>query len=914
MKYGRGKTRMNVQDDDRLSNLPDDLIHKILSFVGIKLLVQTSTLSSRWSFRGNACQVFVTKILNYVVSHNVKQLTVSWFPYDCKVEFPLSLFSSRSLKHLNINGLYVSHVTLTSTWEVTSLTTLHLEYITFNDKVIGYLQIFASIEQYSDLSEMTIEEAIGRVKTHEERIKYKKGKQVDNQEKLMFTRHKNKEKYFRGRRRGKHKSAQGKNHERFKEERKDGETSHKNSNRNNFKKSSYDTSKLQCFKCKKIGHIAPNCPQRTKTNEQSNLVEEDLEPTLLMEILEDSDEEKQVKEVEEQKISLHEEDVGYKEANMDSLWYLDNRASNHMTGVREHFKELDEKVSGKVVIEDEELRLYDMENKIFMKVTQQRNPLYKANMRIGMDTVPPRLADVLVYLILISEGSIVESVISRIVLAASTYFIWQEINGRLFTNKSWSSVLLSSKILFDIDSKTRKHLTVHVHFAPDPKRISLRFPDLESLTLKSYSHGHYTPEECSIPVTPRILEIAKLESLKSLSIRKLVVSAFDLQLLAATRGGSLRSLLIRGCKMFSDDGLEDIARCCIDLRIMESLHFEYPFDCYDMEDVTLLAKKCSKSLLSLNIFPKPLRKFRQVFKHAKKLDHSGYRGFDEDEDYSGFEFPSNIRGLHIEDLTEVSFPFLRPYLNQLRDLHLKCVGIEPNCQCYFFNRCPGLEVLRTKDICGDEGLKVISHFCKKLRKLTHHGWVTQKGLIAVAQGCPNLEYLEVYILDISNIALECVGTSLKNLRDFRIYLDEEGGLLELLKGCPKLRKLKLSGCPFSKQAIATFVFSINPSLRYVWLDYVSPDVSVLIRPMVSVQALTELIRNEERDKLGGTSEKPFEIIVRIANVELRFTGAYPSFEFGDIKLQGRVKDGVPHLTKVGAFEVDVSFDGHILLC
>ncbi|GKA98673.1 ribonuclease H-like domain, reverse transcriptase, RNA-dependent DNA polymerase [Tanacetum coccineum] len=110
---------------------------------------------------------------------------------------------------------------------------------------------------------------------------------------------------------------------------------------------------------------------------------------------------------------------------MDSLWYLDNGASNHMTGVREHFKELDEKVSGKVrfgdgsyieikgkgsiliecddekqriihsfinhslksnllslgqfteigckvVMEDDELRLYDMDNKIFMKVTRQR--------------------------------------------------------------------------------------------------------------------------------------------------------------------------------------------------------------------------------------------------------------------------------------------------------------------------------------------------------------------------------------------------------------------------------------------------------------------------------------------------------------------------------------------------------------
>nr|GEW57932.1 zinc finger, CCHC-type [Tanacetum cinerariifolium] len=182
-----------------------------------------------------------------------------------------------------------------------------------------YLQIVASIEQYSDLSEMTMEEAIGRLKTYEEIIKYKKGKQVDNQEKLMFIRNESKGKYFRGRGRGKHIFSQGKSHEKFKEERKDGESSHKNFNRNNFKKLSYDTSKLQCYQCKKIGHIAPNCPQRTKANEQSNLIEEDLEPTLLMAILEDSDEGNQVKKVEEQKVSLHEEDVGYKETNMDSL-------------------------------------------------------------------------------------------------------------------------------------------------------------------------------------------------------------------------------------------------------------------------------------------------------------------------------------------------------------------------------------------------------------------------------------------------------------------------------------------------------------------------------------------------------------------------------------------------------------------
>ncbi|GJR77110.1 F-box domain containing protein [Tanacetum coccineum] len=178
MESGRGKTRMNVQGD-RLSNLPDDLIHKILSFVGIKLAVQTSALSRRWrylwtslpclnfsredfktlpkfskfvthvlscrnnqtetssaklSFRGKASQAFVKRILNYAFSHNIKQLTISCLSPN--TEFPLSLFSSQSLEHLTIAGLsYRSSVILTSTWELTSLTTLLFESIAFYDEV-----------------------------------------------------------------------------------------------------------------------------------------------------------------------------------------------------------------------------------------------------------------------------------------------------------------------------------------------------------------------------------------------------------------------------------------------------------------------------------------------------------------------------------------------------------------------------------------------------------------------------------------------------------------------------------------------------------------------------------------------------------------------------------------------------------
>ena len=70
---------------------------------------------------------------------------------------------------------------------------------------------------------------------------------------------------------------------------------------------------------------------------------------------------------------------------------------------------------------------------------------------------------------------------------------------------------------------------------------------------------------------------------------------------------------------------------------------------------------------------------------------------------------------------------------------------------------------------------------------------------------------------------------------------------------------------------------------------------------------------EERILLDGSPENPLEFIqVQIANVESKFASAIS--EPGEIKMEGRVKDGIPHLTKVGSFEVDVSLEGNIILC
>uniref|UniRef100_A0A251RLJ4 Putative F-box domain, Leucine-rich repeat domain, L domain-like protein n=1 Tax=Helianthus annuus TaxID=4232 RepID=A0A251RLJ4_HELAN len=141
------RKKMNVEED-RLSSLPDDLIHNILSFVSIKLAVKTSVLSSRWrnnqievssvelTSRGKVVQPCVKRILSYAFSHNVEQMNITFLP-EKNIEFPVSLFSSQSLKNLTLTGctrnIYDLSITTPPTWELQTLATLNLHFVTLHD-------------------------------------------------------------------------------------------------------------------------------------------------------------------------------------------------------------------------------------------------------------------------------------------------------------------------------------------------------------------------------------------------------------------------------------------------------------------------------------------------------------------------------------------------------------------------------------------------------------------------------------------------------------------------------------------------------------------------------------------------------------------------------------------------------------
>nr|GEX57056.1 ribonuclease H-like domain, reverse transcriptase, RNA-dependent DNA polymerase [Tanacetum cinerariifolium] len=199
-----------------------------------------------------------------------------------------------------------------------------------NESVDSFLHIVASIEQYSNLDNMSLDKAIGRLKTFEERLKCKKERQPDSQERLMFSQHDSQGKSFRAQGNYKGKSNQENNYRSDKKNRE--------SSQNNFKKEKrnfvHNLSKTRCYKCKKLGHYAKNCTQKN-LEDQSNLIEEDLDPTLLMATIE-----------EHHEVFLNERNFEPPKTSPgeESLWYLDNGASNHMTGVKEHFKEIDKKI------------------------------------------------------------------------------------------------------------------------------------------------------------------------------------------------------------------------------------------------------------------------------------------------------------------------------------------------------------------------------------------------------------------------------------------------------------------------------------------------------------------------------------------------------------------------------------------
>lgn len=147
-----------------------------------------------------------------------------------------------------------------------------------------FIFIVASIEQMVDLNTINFDDVVGRLKAYEERIKNEKDP-VDDSHQLMFangdptSHHKPYDtnsgwrgrggSRYRGRGRGR---GTGQRREPVPDRNNGQGQSNKNPTQKNTEgrqKEKKDKSQIQCFRCDKLGHYAPCCPERQRKDRKS---------------------------------------------------------------------------------------------------------------------------------------------------------------------------------------------------------------------------------------------------------------------------------------------------------------------------------------------------------------------------------------------------------------------------------------------------------------------------------------------------------------------------------------------------------------------------------------------------------------------------------------------------------------------
>lgn len=220
-----------------------------------------------------------------------------------------------------------------------------------------YINVVTGIEQFYDLKKLAFEEAVGQLKAYEERTRQGSGGAKSESGQLLLTQAEWEARQRwavgegsgksqphdgdgRGRSRGQSEGSGGRGGQ--SEAPKDGSVKH-------------DKSHIKCFKCQGYGHYVNRCPGKKKDEEAHHAKVVEYEPTVLIaETVESGLSDQHLSEKVQGELFLNEVGVilelhftGDGEVSID-VWYLDNGASNHMTGDCQKFRNIDTTVSGKV--------------------------------------------------------------------------------------------------------------------------------------------------------------------------------------------------------------------------------------------------------------------------------------------------------------------------------------------------------------------------------------------------------------------------------------------------------------------------------------------------------------------------------------------------------------------------------------
>lgn len=423
-------------------------------------------------------------------------------------------------------------------------------------------------------------------------------------------------------------------------------------------------------------------------------------------------------------------------------------------------------------------------------------------------------------------------------------FLLESVFNHIHESSDRGSLSLVCKRWYDMEAQTRRDVTIACCYAIDPARLSRRFNVLEAVKLKGKPRAsmfRLIPDDWGGYAEPWISEIASnCRSLKSVHLRRMIVSDEDLFKLARERGHMLHVLKLDRCSGFSTIGIAAITQYCRCLRVLvlddsiiddrggewlhelalhntslEVLNFSgTDLQSASIMDLQTVAKNC-KSLKSLKLHEVNIVCLTELLKTTDLQELGGILVDHDGMENSGVRLPRSITSLvglcHLgfDDGDATVNSLVRPIAAGLKKIDLQFAFLSVEGHCDLLRCCPNLEDLEVFNGIGDKGLEVIANNCKNLRRLrvergdkeVQGGFVTQKGLISVALSCHQLEYIAVYVSDINNEALVTIAENCPKLEDFRlVLLDDESevteypldvGVMALVQRCSGIRRLAL---------------------------------------------------------------------------------------------------------------------------
>lgn len=430
----------------------------------------------------------------------------------------------------------------------------------------------------------------------------------------------------------------------------------------------------------------------------------------------------------------------------------------------------------------------------------------------------------------------------------------------LASHKDRNSVSLVCKAWHRVEAWTRQQVFIGNCYAVSPQIMIKRFPKIKSVLLKGkprFADFNLVPPNWGAHLTPWVSAMATAYPLlERLCLKRMTITDYDLTLLANSFL-YFKELVLVCCDGFSTSGLASIASKCRHLTTLDLNEDEindggedwlacFPdkltslrslsFDCLEgpinFDALERLVARCpSLKKLRLNKAVSIVQLQRLILK-APQLTHLGTGSYkflpeqgadlhaDQGADlhadlHAAFSNCKQLQCLSgFREVVPEYLPAVYPVCSNLTSLNFSYAVIGSRELEGIICHCHKLQQLWVLDSVEDTGLEAAATTCKDLRDLRvfpvdaredGEGCVSERGLVAISEGCPNLESILYFCQRMTNKAVVTMSENCSKLASFRLCImgrhqpdhltgePMDEGFGAIVRNCKSLTRLAVSG-------------------------------------------------------------------------------------------------------------------------